>query len=937
MSDTVGLSERLAAEFATGSADLTRPAQIAGVPIPAEDIASLTKSVRALKVVVDTLTGDSGSVLDKALTTRDLLNDGVMSYSPSVGLSSSGTSTSFTGSFPGGGTGGDGYVDPRPVLTTPPTPTNLQAFGAFRTIILTWDLFNYRNHAYTEIWRATTDNLGTAVLLDGVDGTVYADASGTMGATYWYWVRAVNDQGTAGAYNASGGTSGGLLRVGTTDISDLAVTAAQLADGTITAAKVAAGAIEATKFAAGIEPVTIVVGSTVPTTLSTYNIYLTGTGRLYRWNGSAYVLSVPAADITGTLTSSQIASITAAQLTGQITTTQIADNAITTPLINAGAVTTAQIAANTIVAGNIAAGTITGTEIAVGSVNADRLVASSITAGQIQAGAIGTDQIAANAIRTNQLLVTGRGAALNDDPACSDSSAWTLFGDLPGSFVTISYGAVGNTAMRGVSAGTSWYNSRRIAVDPTKTYRFRCRARNSSGNGTFYAGVALFDSSGVNIGGDGTQWFYAASGVTPSTSDWSTYTGEFGAGTTKTLPTNARTMAALVLLNYLGTTGYMEAQDVRIEEKASADLIVDGAIVASKIAANAIAVGTAAIADGAIENAMMGIAAIDTANIADAAVVTAKIGDAQITTAKIADAQITSAKIVNVTAGQITAGSLGVGSFIQSTAYTSGASGWRINADGSAEFNSVTVRGTVASSNITGSTITGGTITGSVFQTATGSVQRVVINEAGNNEARFYGDRGDGTVEQLAAIGLTASGSDFVVGDFGSTTSTRIAVRGRATGAPAITGIASGFYAGVVGQTTSGAGVSGTSTLGYGVSGVTGSGSTFAGVYGEGQFYGVEGVARDAIGVGVRGVAQGGGAGITGTSTSGYGAELTGNATKSSLFLATVNNTAMPTGCAPGALAMVRFPAIGGGGGNVRLCYVDQFGVWRYVADNSAI
>ena len=58
--------------------------------------------------------------------------------------------------------------------------------------------------------------------------------------------------------------------------------------------------------------------------------------------------------------------------------------------------------------------------------------------------------------------------------------------------------------------------------------------------------------------------------------------------------------------------------------------------------------------------------------------------------------------------------------------------------------------------------VNGGSITGSVIQTAT-SGQRVTINESSNNEINFYGNRGDGVVELLAAIGVNSSGSDSYV------------------------------------------------------------------------------------------------------------------------------------------------------------------------------
>jgi hypothetical protein len=71
------------------------------------------------------------------------------------------------------------------------------------------------------------------------------------------------------------------------------------------------------------------------------------------------------------------------------------------------------------------------------------------------------------------------------------------------------------------------------------------------------------------------------------------------------------------------------------------------------------------------------------------------IQDAQITNAKIADLAVDNAKIANLSAAKITAGAIGVGSYIQSTAFTAGSAGWKINADGTAELANAVVRGTV--------------------------------------------------------------------------------------------------------------------------------------------------------------------------------------------------------------------------------------------------
>jgi hypothetical protein len=146
------------------------------------------------------------------------------------------------------------------------------------------------------------------------------------------------------------------------------------------------------------------------------------------------------------------------------------------------------------------------------------------------------------------------------------------------------------------------------------------------------------------------------------------------------------------------------------------DLAVGSITAASAIIADA-AIGTAKIQDAAIVTAKIADAQISSAKIQDLAVGTAKIADAAIVTAKIGDAQITSAKIVSLSADKITAGTIAaqeiimsnsVASILRSSNFSAGSAGWRVRGSGDAEFNNVTVRGTVDAS----------TILGSIFKTA---------------------------------------------------------------------------------------------------------------------------------------------------------------------------------------------------------------------------
>lgn len=174
------------------------------------------------------------------------------------------------------------------------------------------------------------------------------------------------------------------------------VATGNIANLAITSGKIATGAIDSTKFTSGIEPITVV--SSVPGTKSTNSIFNTTDGKLYRWNGSAYVASVPSADISGTLSDAQIAAISAAKLTGQITTTQITDNAISTAKLSAGAVTAAKIDTDAVTADKIFAGAVTAVKIAANAVTADKILAGTITGDKIFAGTITAAQIASNTI-----------------------------------------------------------------------------------------------------------------------------------------------------------------------------------------------------------------------------------------------------------------------------------------------------------------------------------------------------------------------------------------------------------------------------------------------------------------------------------------------------------------------------------------------------------
>ena len=119
----------------------------------------------------------------------------------------------------------------------------------------------------------------------------------------------------------------------------------------------------------------------------------------------------------------------------------------------------------------------------------------------------------------------------------------------------------------------------------------------------------------------------------------------------------------------------------------------------------------------------------------------AYIRNGTITNAKIADLAVDDAKIANLSVSKLNAGSLKVGSYISSSNYVAGSQGFAVWATGAAEFNNVTVRGTVyaSSGSFTGAVYaSSGSFTGNIYSN-TGTIGGVKINGNGLNIGSFSG------------------------------------------------------------------------------------------------------------------------------------------------------------------------------------------------------
>lgn len=178
---------------------MSRETRVASIPEIRDD--NIKEVLQAIKNTLLVREGNIGDPLDQVATLRDL-----------VALNVATTEPTDEEEGVGGGIINpvlpppiDGY-NPETDYTTPPAPTGLRVSGGFTNVYLEWDGAPYRNHAFTEIWRATVDNLGDAVRIGTTAANVYADPA-QPNTTYYYWIRFVSRANVVGPYNLTSGTS----------------------------------------------------------------------------------------------------------------------------------------------------------------------------------------------------------------------------------------------------------------------------------------------------------------------------------------------------------------------------------------------------------------------------------------------------------------------------------------------------------------------------------------------------------------------------------------------------------------------------------------------------------------------------------------------------------------------------------------------------------
>jgi phage minor structural protein len=444
--------------------------------------------------------------------------------------------------------------------------------------------------------------------------------------------------------------------VDSTKLADLAVTAAKLVNGAVDNSKIASVAVDNSKLAnLAVDAAKLADDAVTNAKIADSAVDSAQIRDAAITNAKIANLAVGAAAIQdGAITNAKIAN-------AAVDSAKIANAAITSAHIANAAVGSAAIASAAIGTAHIQDAAITNAKIS----NVD---ASKIMTGTLDANRIGASTITADKLVISDFTNLCENPDFEGDTVGSNPRGYTT--NPACRVVDISGFSNGNGSNRALEidakngSNNDIYTSNIFPVRPDQQFYVEAEARylNTAGTGRLRIGFRRYDdkkqplSSWVEV----VKWDGTKS--TTFTKKSGTYTVPAGTGYLQIW---------ISFLNNGETTNKAYIDNIRVHRMANGELIVDGAITASKIAANTITAGSAIIQDGAITTAKISDAAINSAKIAtlavgtgaiqDAAITSAKIANLAVGTAAIADGAITSAKIQDAAITSAKIASLAVG------------------------------------------------------------------------------------------------------------------------------------------------------------------------------------------------------------------------------------------------------------------------------------
>ena len=340
------------------------------------------------------------------------------------------------------------------------------------------------------------------------------------------------------------------------------------------------GALDHTSFASTVSIPRVV--TTLPTTGANGQfVTLQSDGKLYRWNGSAFVAAVPATDISGQLISAQIAN-------NAIAARNLAADSVGSMALQNAAVSGIHMQANSIITAHLTAGVVTANELAVRAVSAKHVAISD------------WENIITNSQFTGAIA---NGTSVDGWNLPAGVTTWisSQMGNMP-TQAAVCFASTG-AAIYAVEAGPEWKTT-----TPGTSYQFDCQVRGAGGQFTPQLIVGWYDRDNAFI----TQSIVTRSPI--SASVWSAFNGEVIA------PANAYAMRVLIgrVGNAAGESGNGWITSPSFRRKNGGELVVDGSIIGKHIAANTInanhmtanSIGTNALISGSVTTAILAVGAV---------------------------------------------------------------------------------------------------------------------------------------------------------------------------------------------------------------------------------------------------------------------------------------------------------------------------------------
>lgn len=182
---------------------MSKPTKRPSLP-PANDPSFLS----AVRETLQGLTGERGEKIDRAVSFRDLLGQGVIAAAgkfkqlptgqdPTDYLRVNIPAEYLTDPNAYFGNPFTGRKAPGQYPTTPSKVAGLVAIGGYRSVVISWSAPRYRPHSHTEIARSEINDFSTSTVIGGSPTGAYTDTA-EGGKKYYYWARHVSRLGVEG-------------------------------------------------------------------------------------------------------------------------------------------------------------------------------------------------------------------------------------------------------------------------------------------------------------------------------------------------------------------------------------------------------------------------------------------------------------------------------------------------------------------------------------------------------------------------------------------------------------------------------------------------------------------------------------------------------------------------------------------------------------------